>query len=260
MILGVDVGNTNMTFGLMSEDEIVVSFRITTRPDLTRDELGVRILNILVSKGYNPEDVTGIIVASVVPSIMTSLVPGLESYLKTKPIVLRNDMDLGLEIRTDYPNEVGMDRIVDMVAANEIYGYPSIVVDFGTATTYDLVDEDGAYCAGVTAPGIRTSLVGLVQKAAKLTNVEIEVPPTVLAKNTKDSMKTGVTYGQIGQAEYIIRKLREESGLDAKVIMTGGLGIILAPYLEDVHAYDVDLTLKGLQILYRRLTEGKHEN
>ncbi|MDO5695439.1 MAG: type III pantothenate kinase [Eubacteriales bacterium] len=259
MILGVDAGNTNITFGLMDRETIHCSFRITTTPYLTADELGVRILNILLSKGYTPEDITDIIVTSVVPSIMNSLIPGLKIYLKTVPTVLRNGEALGLPIETDHPNEVGMDRIVDMIAAVEIYGAPCIVVDFGTATTYDLVDADGRYVAGVTAPGIYTSLAGLVSKAAKLTNVEIVVPPTIMAKNTKDSMQAGVTYGQIGQARYIIEQLRRESGLDAKVVMTGGLGAVLADALEDIHVYDVDLTLKGLRIIHGRL-RGENEN
>lgn len=253
MILGIDVGNTNITFGVFNNDEIVTSFRITTNNYLTSDELGVRIKNILLSKGYVKEDIEDVIVASVVPSIMVSLLPGIRDYLDKEPIVITNDLDFGIGLKTDYPNEIGVDRIVDMVATKEEYGIPAIVIDFGTANTYDLIDDNGNYIAGLTAPGIRTSLDGLVNKAAKLTNIELKKPISILAKNTKDSMNAGLIYGQIGQLKYIVEELKRAVKFEPKVILTGGLGLLIKDFVEDTVYYDDKLLLKGLYFIYKRL-------
>lgn len=256
MLMGIDVGNTNITFGIFDGENLISSFRIMTTSLLTSDEIGVRIKTILDSKGFEGK-ISYTVISSVVPGIMDSLINGVRSYLNVEPLILKNEMDLGIKLDVDYPKDVGMDRIVDMVAAKTIYGYPCIVVDFGTATTYDLLDKNLSYIAGVTAPGIKTSLAGLVQKAAKLTNIEIEIPNSILAKNTMDSMKAGITFAQIGQTRYIISEMKKESGIDAKVIITGGLGAILKNHLNDIAIYDENLTLHGLRIIFDRI---KNEN
>lgn len=253
MLLGIDVGNTNITFGIFDKDVLITDFRVMTNTSLTKDELGICIKSIINSKGYDVKLLKNIVISSVVPSIMDSLVNAIRDYLYVEPLVLKNDMDFGIKLEVDYPNEVGMDRIVDMVAAKEIYGSPLIVVDFGTATTYDLLNSKDEYMAGVTAPGVRTALLGLVSKAAKLTNVEIEFPSSILAKNTKDSMKAGITYAQVGQAKYIISEMKKESNIDAKVIITGGLGKVLQDKLSDIAIYDENLTLYGLNFIFNRL-------
>ena len=161
-------------------------------------------------------------------------------------------------IRIDIPNprEVGADRIVDAVAAYAMYGGPVIIVDFGTATTYDLLTADGAFTAGITSPGIRISANALWNDTAKLPEIEIELPPTILAKDTTTSMQAGLVYGCIGQTEYIIRKIKEESGLDAKVVATGGLGKLIADNTDSIDVYDPMLTMVGLRLIYEK-TSGK---
>ena len=253
MVLGIDVGNTNITFGIFEKGDITNSFRITTNNYLTSDELGVRMKNILLAKGYKAEDIEDIIIASVVPSIMDSLVHGCEDYLLKKPIILNNSIDYGIGLKTDYPNEIGIDRIVDMVATKIEYGAPAIVIDYGTANTYDILDENNDYIAGLTTPGIRTSLNGLVSKAAKLTNIEITTPKSILAKNTKDSMNAGLIYGHVGQTKYIVDEMQRAIGVKCKVVLTGGLGNLIKDQLVNEAVYDELLTLKGLMYIYERL-------
>lgn len=257
MILGIDIGNTNITFGVFKNDVIDTSFRIMTNSYLTSDEIGVRVKTILTSKGYDIEDIEDIIISSVVPSIMNGVIDGCKYYLNKEPIVLSNDLDYGIGLKTDYPNEIGIDRIVDMVAAKYYYSIPAIVIDFGTANTYDIIDNNSDYIAGLTTPGIRTSLYGLVNKAAKLTNIELSKPKSIMAKNTKDSMNAGIIYGQVGQAKYIIDEFKSATGLDLNIVITGGLGELIKDYFIDVSIYDKDLTLKGLMVIYKRL---KNEN
>lgn len=253
MILGIDVGNTNITFGIFVNSKIINSFRITTNNYLTSDEIGVRMKNILIAKGFNVENIEDIIVASVVPSIMDSLIPGCEEYLLKKPILLNNEMNFGIGLKTDYPNEIGIDRIVDMVAAKIEYGAPAIVIDYGTANTYDILDEENNYIAGLTTPGIRTSLNGLVSKAAKLTNIEIKAPKSILAKNTKDSMNAGLILGHVGQTKYIIEEMQKAINKKCKVVITGGLGNLIKDYFAQEAVYDEFLTLKGLMYIYERI-------
>lgn len=246
MLLCVDVGNTNITFGLMNGYDSVLSFRITTYQEITVDEMGLKILGILNAKGFDKSFVDKAIISSVVPKVMKCLVDSIVYYLEVAPIVLKNDMPLGIEIKTDNPNEVGMDRIVDLVGAKSFYKLPIVVIDFGTATTYDLLDENGAFIAGVTAPGIRTSLAALVSKAALLSDIDIVEVPSIMAKNTVDSINAGLIFGQIGQAEYIIRAFQKEVGQELNVVVTGGLGSILSPHINGGIAYDKELTIKGL--------------
>lgn len=252
MLMGIDVGNTNITFGIFDNHKLKTSFRMRTTSFLTSDEIGVKIKIILSSNGFENK-ISNIIISSVVPEIMNSLVEGVKNYLNINPIVLKNDMDFGINMDIDCPKEVGVDRIVDLVAAKSIYGYPCIVVDFGTATTYDLLDENSSFIAGVTSPGIKTALYGLIQKAAQLSNIEIKAPKSILAKNTADSINAGVVLGQIGQARYIISKLQEEANIKTKVVITGGLARLLKDDLSDIAIYDTDLTLYGLKIIFDRL-------
>lgn len=253
MLLVVDVGNTNITFGVFKKEELVVSFRMTTKLPRTSDEYGIVIYELLHNREINPKDIAGIIVASVVPNIMHSLINGLSRYLHITPFVVGPGTKTGIKIVTENPREIGPDRIVDAVAAYELYGGPVLVMDFGTATTYDLITEDGAFIAGITAPGIRISAKALWEDAAKLPEVEIKKPPSILAKETITSMQAGLVYGQIGQTEYIIKKVREESGLHhLKTIATGGLGSIIAEETDAIDVYDPALTLQGLRIIYNK--------
>ena len=257
MLLALDVGNTNITIGVFKRKEIIEVFRITTKLPRTSDEFGILISSLLKEKGLDEGEVKAAIIGSVVPNIMHSLSSGLIKYFDVKPIIVGPGIKTGINLGRFNPREVGADRIVDLVAGYELYGGPVIVVDFGTATTYDLVTEDGRFVGGVTSPGIRTSANALWQQAAKLPEIEIRKPQYILAKDTVTSMQGGLVYGYIVQTEYIIRKMKEESGLGKiNVVATGGLGKMIAQETSFINYYDANLTLKGLQIIYDKQKQG----
>jgi type III pantothenate kinase len=226
---------------------------MTTKIPRTSDEYGMLISNLLEKNDLSVENIHDAIICSVVPNIMHALQGALVKYFKIKPIVVETGIKTGIRIVTPNPQQIGADRIVDAVGAYELYGGPVIVIDFGTATTYDYVDETGAFLGGITAPGIRISAKALWEDAAKLPEIEIKKPDQVLAKDTISSMQSGLVYGQIGQTEYIIKKVKEEVGReDAKVVVTGGLGRIIASETEYVDIYDPNLTLKGIYSVYKK--------
>ena len=212
MLLVIDVGNTNVTFGVYEGQELKLTFRMTTKIPRTSDEYGVMITQVLENNEIDKGQIDGCIVASVVPDVMHSLTSAIMRYLKLEPLVVGPGVKTGIKILTENPRAIGADRIVDAVGAYEKYGGPVLVLDFGTATTYDLVTEDGSFAAGITAPGIRISSEALWTQTAKLPNIEIKKPKSILAQETISSMQAGLVYGQIGQTEYIIKKVREESG------------------------------------------------
>ncbi|WFR57993.1 type III pantothenate kinase [Anaerocolumna sp. AGMB13025] len=253
MLLVIDVGNTNITLGIFKEEELVASFRMTTKTPRTSDEYGITICDLLINRKVAVADIEAVIIASVVPGIMHSLKNSIIKYLNLTPIEVGAGTRTGIKIVTANPKEIGADRIVDAVAAYDIYGGPLIVIDFGTATTYDLVSEDGSFLAGVTSPGIRISADALWNETAKLPAIEIKKPASILAKETITSMQAGLVYGYIGQTEYIVKKIIEESGIqNMKVIATGGLGKIIAEATDVIQVYDPNLTLKGLKIIYSK--------
>ncbi len=253
MLLVIDVGNTNITFGLYRENKLISTFRIVSALQRTSDEYGMVISDLIERQGVNIEEIKGIVIASVVPNTMHSLVNAIKRYLKQTPLIIGPGTKTGIKIDTPNPREIGADRIVDAVAAYEIYGGPVLVIDFGTATTYDLVTEDGRFTAGITAPGIRISAKALWEDTAKLPEVEILKPKSILAQDTISSMQAGLVYGQIGQTEYIIQCVKKETGYDQlKVIATGGLGRIIASETDLIDKYDITLTLKGLRLIYLR--------
>lgn len=253
MLLALDIGNTNITIGLFHQNEIEGTFRMTTKIPRTSDEYGIFFYNMLHSKGFRREEVDAAIIASVVPDVNHHIINGLIKYFNVNPIVVGPGIKTGIKIAIPNPKEVGADRIVDAVAAYELYGGPVLVVDFGTATTHDLVLEDATLVGGVTSPGIRIAAHALWQDAAKLPRIEIQKPAAVLGKDTISSMQAGLIYGHIGQTEYIIRKVREEAALSKMtVVATGGLGKIIFDETDSIHHYDPNLTLKGLNILYHK--------
>ena len=253
MLLTVDVGNTNITLGVFEGKDIHSTFRITTQAVRTSDEFGSLIAEMIVRKGINIKSIKDVIISSVVPKVMYSLNSGIIKYFGIEPIIVGIGTKTGIKINRTDPREVGSDRIVDAVAAYELYGGPCIVVDFGTATTYDLILEDGTFEAGVTSPGIKICAKALWDCTAKLPEVEIKKPASILGKDTISSMQAGIVYGYIGQTEYIIDKIKEESGLDnLKVIATGGMGRIIYKNTDRIDVYDNELTLQGMRIIYEK--------
>lgn len=253
MLLVIDVGNTNITLGVFDEDAIVANYRITTKVSRTSDEYGLLLVELLRARGIQKEQIEDVIIASVVPNIMYSFQNGIVKYLDKTPMIVGAGIKTGIRIQTANPTEIGADRIVDLVAAYELYGGPVLVIDFGTATTYDLITEDGCFTAGITSPGIRISANALWKDTAKLPEIEIKKPASILAKETVSSMQAGLVYGYIGQTEYIIRKVKEEAKLNnMKVVATGGLGKIIADETKMIDIYDPTLTLKGLKLIYKK--------
>lgn len=253
MLLAIDVGNTNITVGVFKEEKLITLFRMTSDPTRTSDEIGVMICHLLNLNEIKKEELNAVIIASVVPNLMHSLKGAIRRYFKLEPLVVGPGIKTGIKLTNDNPKELGADRIVDAVAAYEIYGGPVLIMDFGTATTYDLVTENGEFGIGITAPGIRISAKALWEKTAKLPEIEIKKPQSILAKDTVTSMQAGLVYGQIGQAEYIVKQIKKETGYkELMVIATGGLGRIIAEETDVIDVYDTTLTLKGLRILYEK--------
>ena len=253
MLLVIDVGNTNITLGVFRGKELLRTFRMTTKLPRTSDEYGITLKELIECQGIDSSGVDAVIIASVVPDIMHSLGSAIIKYFHVKPIVVSAGIKTGIRINMENPRQIGSDRIVDAVAACTIHGGPVIVIDYGTATTYDLVGPDGTFEAAIIAPGIRTSAQAMWGQAAMLPAIEIKKPDSILAKETVSGMQAGLVYGQIGQTEYIVNKIRKESGyLNAKVIASGGLGKMVATETNIIDVYDSQLTLKGLQIIYEK--------
>ena len=239
MLITVDAGNTNITLGVFKEKKVYATFRMTTQMARTSDEYGVLIAEMLGRKGISPKDIEAVIISSVVPKIMYSLTNGIYKYIGLHPIVIEAGTKTGIKIQRANPREVGTDRIVDAVGAYELYGGPCIVIDFGTATTYDLITKDGTFAAGVTSPGIRICAKALWNDTAKLPEIEIKKPESILGKDTITSMQAGIVYGYIGQTEYIIDNMKKESGL-------------IYENTDRIDIYDKELTLQGMRLIYEK--------
>ena len=253
MLFAIDVGNTNITVGIFDKAELIDTFRMTTGISRTSDEYGMCFADWLNLHGMKISDIHAVIIASVVPNVMHSLNSGIIKYLHIQPIIVAPGIKTGINVTIPNPRALGAGRLVDAVPAHEIYGGPVIVIDFGTATTHDLVLADGSFNSGVTSPGIRLAASALWTGAAKLPEIEIRKPDSILAKDTVTSMQAGIFFGYIGQTEYIIRKMKEESGLDnIKVVATGGLGKLISENTEVIDVYDPNLTLQGLRLIYEK--------
>lgn len=256
MLLAIDVGNTNIELGLFDGDILKGTWRMISKTRRSSDEFGILISSMLATENIKCKDVEGVIISSVVPGIMYSLTNCIRKYFDAEPIIVGAGIKTGISIHSENPRDVGSDRICDIVGAYYLYGGPAIVIDFGTATTYDYVTEDGVFNAAVTAPGIQISADALWSKAAKLPNIEIKKPKSILARNTITSMQAGLVYGYIGQVEYIVKRMKHETGrLDAKVISTGGYGRIITSETQAIDIHDPVLSLKGIKMIYDRNTQ-----
>ena len=251
MLLTIDVGNTNITLGVFDGDALAASFRLTTKKQRTSDELALDLTQLLLSRRLDPSKVDAIIISSVVPQLMHSLRNAVWKNWEIEPLIVNSDIKAGIRIRTDNQKMVGADRIVNTAAVHHMYpDQDCLVIDFGTATTYDYVDRDGLFCYTIISPGLEISARALYQECAKLPEVEIAKPDSILAHNTTTGMQAGIVYGYIGQVEYIIRRVREEIGHDFLVVATGGLGRLISRETDMIQIYDADLAFKGMKLLY----------
>ena len=259
MILLVDVGNTNIVIGVYKDNDYIAGWRLSTDSKKTSDEYGIQMMQLFHQNDLNPKAVEGIIISSVVPNIMHSLENMVKKNFNINPIIVGPGVKTGINIKYDNPKEVGADRIVNAVAAHDIYKKDVILIDFGTATTFCAITEKGDYLGGCIVPGVGIASDALFERAAKLPRIELEVPKNIICKSTIVSMQAGILYGYIGQVEYIVNKMKKEMvnkcSEEPTVIATGGLANLIAKETDAIDIVDVDLTLEGLRLIYYKNKE-----
>lgn len=256
MILVLDVGNTNIVIGIYDKKELLTEWRISTQMIRSADEYGIQFANLFKLANIEISEVDGVIISSVVPTIMYSLEHMVRKYFKLDPLVVGPGVKTGINVKYDNPREVGADRIVNAVAAHELYKKSLIIIDFGTATTFCAVRKNGDYLGGAICPGIKIASDALFQKAAKLPRVELLKPSEIICKNTITSMQAGIVYGYIGQVDYIVDKMKSEMESlgeeDILVVSTGGLAKLISEQSKNVELVNPFLTLEGLRIIYEK--------
>lgn len=252
MLLAIDVGNTQVVLGMYDGRQLVYQWRIATDRRRSEDEYGLQIVQLLQHRGLSPAGVSAICIGSVVPPLTPTIENMGKMYFDLQPLVVGPGVKTGMVIRYDSPRDVGADRIVNGVAAYERWGGPLVVVDFGTATTFDAISANGEYLGGAIAPGIGISTEALFQNAARLPRIELVKPRRVIGNNTVGSMQAGIIYGFVGQVNEVVSRMVQELGGKATVVATGGLAPLIASEANTVHHVDPHLTLEGLRIIWER--------
>ncbi|MFQ5533326.1 MAG: type III pantothenate kinase [Sphingomonadales bacterium] len=253
MLLAIDAGNTNIVFAVHDGRNLRGQWRAATDDTRTADEYFVWLNQLFTLEGLSPSDIDGAIIASVAPQALFNLRSLCRRYFNCPPIVVGdNGADLGIKVRVDQPGDVGADRLVNAVAAHECYDGPLILIDFGTATTFDVVDADGSYLGGIIAPGINLSLEALNRAAAKLPLVAIQRPKQVIGKATISAMQSGAYWGYVSLIEGLVGRIKDEYGADMTVIATGGLASLFGREMDLIEHIDKDLTIRGLVAIHRR--------
>lgn len=254
MLLAIDVGNTNIVLGVFEGDRLVESWRLATLRERTSDEIGIWVLQLFEHRAISASQVTGIVMGSVVPPLTGTFMAMAERYFGVTPMNVENGIDTGMPILYKHPSEVGADRILNSVAGYQLYGRggPMVVVDFGTATTFDAISAKGEYLGGVICPGMQISADALFQRAARLPRVDIRKPCDVIGKTTVGAIESGLYYGYTGLVDGLVRRMKAELGPDTACIATGGLAGVIAPEVGAIEHVDPDLTLQGLRMVWER--------
>ncbi len=256
MLLALDVGNTNVTLALFDGDRLAADWRVTSRREWTADEVAVELRDLFELRDFEFSAVTGVVIASVVPTINPALVEASRRYLKCEPVMVGPGVKTSVRIRYENPRDVGADRIANALAAYTKYGGPVVVIDFGTAVTYDAIDADGDYLGGAIAPGIEISLDALVSHTAMLRRVEAVAPDSIIGRNTINSIQSGLVWGFVAQVEGMVKRMVDELGGKARVIATGGQAPLVAGLTSVIEATDPLLTLEGLRLIYAQNSDG----
>jgi type III pantothenate kinase len=256
MLLAIDVGNTNIVLGVFEGDALVESWRLATLRERTSDEIGIWVSQLFEHRSIDPASITGIVMSSVVPPLTGTFMKMAQRYFAMTPLNVDSSVDTGMPILYKHPSEVGADRLVNGVAAYQLYGrdrhVPMIIVDFGTATTFDAISEKGEYLGGVICPGMQISADALFQRAAKLPRVDVRKPCEVIGTTTVGAIESGLYYGYVGLVDGVVHRMRDVLGGNATCIATGGLAGIIAPEVRLIERVDSDLTLQGLRMVWER--------
>lgn len=253
MLLAIDVGNTNTVFALFDGDQQVGLWRAATNTQRTADEYAVFLKSLMVQEGKDPNAITDAIIGSVVPDMNFNLLKLCREHFGAEPLLVGSrNVETGVTIKIDRPEELGADRLINAVAGLSLYTTPLLIIDFGTATTFDVIDAEGAYCGGAIAPGVNLSIRALHMAAAKLPSVAVAKPPKVIATNTVTAIQSGVFWGYVGMIEGLIARTKEEMNVPMKVIATGGLSKLFVDALPSIDEINPDLTLRGLFLIYEK--------
>lgn len=250
MLLTIDIGNTNISFGLYKEDQLQAAWRLGTAHKRMPDEYGLQFVGMLGHRGYSLEQIEGTVLASVVPPLTSTVQQAVERYLGQQPLVLDAGVKTGVHIKYEDPKAVGADRVADAAAVQAFYSTPACVVDFGTATTFDAISAEGDYLGGAIAPGIGIASEALFQRTAKLTRVDLVPPPEAIGRNTVNAMQSGLIYGYVGLVEGMVERFRQELGPATTVIATGGLARLMSDQTDVIDHVDPWLTLAGLRVIW----------
>jgi len=250
MLLTIDLGNTNLTIGLYQGETLAAHWRLATDHARMPDEYGLQLLGLLTAAGKSPADLEGVALSSVVPPLTGRLVQACGEYLKQAPLVVDAGIKTGIRIRYDDPKAVGADRVCDAVAVMHQYGGPACVIDFGTATTFNAITKEGEYLGGAIAAGIGLAAEALFAHAAKLQRIDLQLPPSVIGRNTTHAMQSGLIYGYVAMTEGMVARFRQELGAEMKVVATGGLAALIARETPVIQYHAPWLTLDGLRLLW----------
>lgn len=256
MLLAIDVGNTNTVFALYRERELVGQWRLSTNRERTAEEYAAALIQLMALKGHSHQEVSAVLISSVVPQAVIPLRWMVRDFFPCRAFVVGEDIDIPIRIKLNNPREVGADRVVNAVAATKRYSPPLIIVDFGTATTFDVVDDEGAYCGGAIAPGINLSIEALHRAAAKLPRIALEAPENVIGRSTVGAMQSGIFWGYVGLIEGLVARIKDEYGKQMTVLATGGLAPLFVKRCPALQHLDRDLTMAGLLEIYERNREA----
>ncbi len=250
MLLTIDIGNTNLTLGLYEGDKLGAHWRLATDHNRMPDEYGLQFLGLLQNAGKTLDEITGVSLASVVPPLTGRVIQACREYLKQEPLVVDAGIKTGIKVRYEDPRAVGADRVCDAVAVMKLFGGPACVVDFGTATTFNAITKDGEYLGGAITAGINLAAEALYTRAAKLPRIDLQVPPSVIGRNTIHAMQSGLLFGYVSMVEGMVARFRSELGSDMKVIATGGLAEVVAKETKVINVIAPWLTLDGLRLIW----------